>query len=1378
MDKTLRNTLRNVVTQCRRLLEQAVGEMLQGQYGIHASGEVEPAVRISHLSAEERQYRERVLVHLEHIKSSGLKPRDAVAQLVREASFTHLNRLCAYKMMSQRGLMRDAVGKVLKSGGFLFYLVDHPEDEALYNGAQQETAYRHFLEWLNVKLSEEIGVLFSPDDLASGLFPPHRVLEGVLEQLNHEELKSAWAEDETIGWVYQYFTPKELRDKARKESAAPRNSYEMAFRNQFFTPRYVVEFLTDNTLGRTWYEMRSGDTALKERCRYLAVGENGEEQASSSVSARQKKDPREIKVLDPACGSGHFLLYCFDLLQTIYEEAYTDAELGPHLQSDFPDAREFKRAVPGLILAHNLHGIDIDLRVTQLAALALWLRAQRAFQEMGLKSERPKIRRDSMHLVCAEPMPGEEDLLAEFTAELRPRLLGELVRKVFERMKLAGEAGALIRIEDDISEPLEAALKQWQEMVRRDAERREHSEQEGTLFEWRRDDPQQKLGFDLSDITDEDFWHEAEGRVVESLREYARRAGNGEGLLRRLFASDAEQGFAFVDLCRQKFDVVLMNPPFGDASIPSKPYIDETYGDTRGDVYKAFVECFQDRLVPGGFLGIISSRTGFFLSGSSDWRERIVLRLYRPLLLADFGIGVLDAMVETAAYVLRSLTEEEDRQLTLHLAKSLPQVPTDKKDLFSTKKYEDTFGLKRHQANGELRRLYEAGFIKPVEGRFPRWTPLEGEIARAPEPSFAPYPPLICLRLLGEDDKAHILYTALHDASNTRVFKVRPEEFALVPNKAFSYWVSYDVRLLFKKLPLLESNGRAIRIGLATTSDPRFVRLWSEVSPADTQKNVWVPYAKGGAFSPFYQDIHLVVDWEEEGRRIKERVRVLGDSPSRYVENEDKYFEAGLTYPRRTQRGFNVRILPSGCIFANKGPSIFKDNDHASLLMLLAIMNSQMFRTLLSLQMAFGSYEVGVVQRTPIPKTTSADEAVLGKLGLGCITLKRVSDSSSETSHVFHLPAPLQVNGDSLTERVAAWQARIEETERQLAAHQREIDDITFSLYGIGEEDRRAIEASVTGSTSHVEDEQAETDDEAEDEQASADGRQLAADLVSYAIGCAFARWDARFATGERPAPELPDPFAPLPVCAPGALTGADGLPINEAPNGYPLRADSDGILVDDPEHDDDLVGRLREVFELVWPESAEAREREACELLGVKTLRDYFRKPAAGGFWMDHVRRYSKSRRKAPIYWLLQSSRKSYAVWLYYHRLDKDILYKVLLNYVEPKIRLEENTLSQLHTRREAAGTGGREAKQLEKQLERQEALLSELHDFRDKLQRAASLNLEPDHNDGVVLNIAPLRELVPWTEAKKYWNELLEGKYEWSSISKQLRARGIVQT
>src|SRR6202023_826655 len=107
---------------------------------------------------------------------------------------------------------------------------------------------------------------------------------------------------------------------------------------------------------------------------------------------RPKKDPRELKILDPACGSGHFLLYCFDLLLTIYEEAYPDPDFGPVPHKDYLKLEHLQRDVPRLILAHNVHGIDIDLRASQIAAFALWLRCQRAFHEMGLKKKRAEIK--------------------------------------------------------------------------------------------------------------------------------------------------------------------------------------------------------------------------------------------------------------------------------------------------------------------------------------------------------------------------------------------------------------------------------------------------------------------------------------------------------------------------------------------------------------------------------------------------------------------------------------------------------------------------------------------------------------------------------------------------------------------------------------------------------------------------------------------------------------------------------------------------------------------------------------------------------------------------------------------------------------------------
>lgn len=227
----------------------------------------------------------------------------------------------------------------------------------------------------------------------------------------------------------------------------------------------------------------------------------------------------------------------------------------------------------------------------------------------------------------------------------------------------------------------------------------------------------------------------------------------------------------------------------------------------------------------------------------------------------------------------------------------------------------------------------------------------------------------------------------------------------------------------------------------------------------------------------------------------------------------------------------------------------------------------------------------------------------------------------------------------------------------------------------------------------------------------------------------------------------------------------------------YPVRISTSGIIPDDPSVDEDIVSQVCNTLRYVWKDSQGDAEEAICEGLGLRELREYLRRPGKGGFWDDHVARYSKSRRKAPVYWLLQSSKKNYALWLYYHRLDKDLLFKSLVSYVDPKIRLEEEKLNAFHSQMEAVGDSGKEAKRLAKEAEKQEDFLSELRDFEDKLRRAAELHLDPDLNDGVVLNIAPLWELVPWKEPKKYWDELLAGKYEWSTIGKQLREKGLVK-
>ncbi len=168
------------------------------------------------------------------------------------------------------------------------------------------------------------------------------------------------------------------------------------------------------------------------------------------------------------------------------------------------------------------------------------------------------------------------------------------------------------------------------------------------------DAPPEQTGFDLGGLTDEQFWQAAEHRIYEALRAYAEQAENGSGFRRRLFADDAAQGFAFIDLCRKRYDVVVMNPPFGAASTCSKDYIAKAYPRSKNDLLAACVERGVHWLHPGALLGAITSRTAFFLTSYRQWRQGVVLGEAKPVVMADLGYGVMDAaMVEAAAYVLR-----------------------------------------------------------------------------------------------------------------------------------------------------------------------------------------------------------------------------------------------------------------------------------------------------------------------------------------------------------------------------------------------------------------------------------------------------------------------------------------------------------------------------------------------------------------------------------------------------------------------------------------------------------------------------------------------------------------------------------------------------
>jgi len=605
MDKTTRNAIERATQQARKLLEEDFYSQLEGTFDVLRSGAV-ASKGGTHLPARQVFQRDRILAAIEHKRVVDMAAVDAVADYVRDAAFTTFNRFVALKMLEARELVQECITKGEQSAGYHEFCGMAPGVALLPDAA----GYRLYVESLFDEFSTEIKVLFDRRDAASVLWPKRQTFEALLAILNAADLIGVWGKDETIGWVYQFFNGQDERRQMREESQAPRNSRELAVRNQFFTPRYVVQFLTDNTLGRIWYEMRSTKTKLAERCEYM-VRKPGEE-----FAPRTKKDPRDLHVLDPACGSGHFLLYAFDLLLVIYEEAHSDPDspksdaTGRTLAEDYSSLDELRNAVPGLIIARNLHGVDIDPRCAQIAQLALWMRAQKAYRDFGIgRAGRAQIRRSN--IVVAEPLIADEQIAKEFVAKLGEAELGRVFTVLVDSLNLAGDMGLLLRIET---------------LVARQTKRG----QMGDLFA----PPEERIRTALA-------------RFVSSGQVNTRR---------RLFADDAAHGVALLAVAEKAFDVVLMNPPFGAGSARAKNEFDKAYPRTKYDLYAAFVERSIELTAPRGRVGAITSRTGFFVSSLQKWREEILLAHAPPVMFADLGFGVLDsAMVETAAYCLEVL---------------------------------------------------------------------------------------------------------------------------------------------------------------------------------------------------------------------------------------------------------------------------------------------------------------------------------------------------------------------------------------------------------------------------------------------------------------------------------------------------------------------------------------------------------------------------------------------------------------------------------------------------------------------------------------------------------------------------------------------------
>jgi hypothetical protein len=827
----------------------------------------------------------------------------------------------------------------------------------------------------------------------------------------------------------------------------------------------------------------------------------------------------------------------------------------------------------------------------------------------------------------------ERDLRQQFAGEL-DHLDAELFEKTLQLLKGLPELGVLLQVERELPSLIRQVFG-------------EH----GSLFK----------------EADMEQWQKAEARLREALVEFTHAAKSTyQG---RLFSQDALEGLRLIDLSREQFDVLVMNPPFGEPARSTKPYLENRLPRSKGNILANFIERATQLVRDGGRVGAIVSRTCFFLQSFSMFRKTVLADELSLESFADLGQGVLDAMVETAAV---------------------------------------TWKIGGNRTN-------EALFFRELNRTNKNKGLLES----------------ICQFKAGRHGENY--------------FKRRVSQFSVFEDTPYVYWIDDSISRKIAVHPTVEPLACSIRVGLQTGDDFRFLRLWWEVRDKDILvpeassdldevrhecrklclQTKWSWYSKTEAASPVLSSIHLCVNWLNDGAEIKAYHIGNGHSASKYVMSESLYFRPGLSYMLRSSR-LVPYLVPAGIIPTAGRSQVYPKQGQE--MWLAALLSSNLATAVARFRgEAFWQpkFQNSMVSAIPYIKPEENDVVDASRVISAVRAQMAERFKRDETEILFVLPT---LRGKGVSLQPINRETLVGST----------LDERIAELCGLMPEEFKAVqrdhdEALVrTAGTTEVEDDDVTDESIGESETTVDDGSER----LSWVIGVAFGRFDLRLATGDRVAPPEPEPFDSLPTKNPGMLPeGADSFHKHA------------GILVDDQGHPHDVTHIVEEVLgRIELPVPGEVRRW---------LQRDFF---------AFHLHRYSKSRRKAPIYWPLATASGSYTLWLYYPSLSSQTLYTAINDFVEPKLKQVGDDVAAMRNK------GSARSRDDEKQFELLQALELELIELRHSLLNIAQ-HYQPSHDDGVQITAAPLWPLFrhkPWQKIlKDTWTKLEKGDYDWAHLA-----------
>ncbi len=673
----------------------------------------------------------------------------------------------------------------------------------------------------------------------------------------------------------------------------------------------------------------------------------------------------------------------------------------------------------------------------------------------------------------------------------------------------------------------------------------------------------------------------------------------------------------------RQFSVVIANPPYMPVSSMepwAKKWVEQHYPDEKSDLCTCFIKRGFDYTIDDGFDAMVTMQSWMFLSSFEKMRDWLI-RDKSIITMAHLGARAFDAI------------------------------------------------------GGEVVSVTAAAFMnakQATSGSFIRLIDLDGS-----------------------ESKRKALVGAIQNPNHGRFYYADADNFKKIPGSPIAYWATTsEVDAFTNGIPLSEI--AAPKQGLSSGENTTFLRLWWEVSEdrlcidANNKQEAlasgqrWFPCNKGGAFRRWYGNNDYVVDWEDDGRRIR-------SNPGSAIRNSDYYFKEGITWNSISTEQISMRYSSPNRMFVGGGSTCF--SEQGNIFYLLALTNSSVATKLLSLINPTLNFSEGPVGTLPV-FSCSTKEADINKMSRENIEICRTDWDAFEGSWDFEqhplLPS-LDRNDILLEDTYLNWTNECLERFNKLKANEEELNRMFAVIYNM----EGGISCSVSEDKVSVR---------------LADKERDIKSLISYGVGCIFGRYS---------------------IDRPGLILANQGSSVSDfyekVPNSS-FTIDEDGILpiLDGEWFEDDIVVEFKSWLEVAFgSKSLYANIAFIEDALG-EDLRTYFIKH----FYDDHCQTYTDStnKNKRPIYWLFSSPKKSFNVLVYLHRYDEGTVGDILTGYLRDYTSKLNASIASLETSNRAAD---------QKQADKYRNVVKELEEWeRSVIYPMAHERISIDLDDGVKVN------------------------------------------